>query len=318
MAGWKAKTLSLASRQVLAQSVLSSIPFYTMQTTLIPKRVIANMEKLIRGFLWGNLEGEKRCNLVRWDTVTKSKENGGLGIRKLAEMNIAFLAKLEWRIMMNEESLWVRVLKAKYAIQSMDCSMWRPKTNMSNSWQGILLAAPTLQQGTRKLVRNGRNTLFWIGDVPLKDRALSIPLTDINNSVADYWDKGWKWNRLENLLPNECLRSIAAAILAEEDSELDSTGWKGGSSANFTVNSAYKIATSERSPVEAAKWNNIWKLKIPNRIKTFICLARHEKILTNDNRRIRGLTEDDKCWNCPNVTEDTDHVLRRFPIAAEI
>lgn len=226
LAGWKSKTLSLAGRQVLAQSMFSSIPFYTMQTTLIPTGVITNMEKLIRGFLWGNTDREKRCHLIRWDTVTRSKENGGLGIRKLAEMNIAFLAKLGWRLMFEEDSLWIQVFKAKYAIQSADCSEWRPKSSMSNAWRGILKAVPIIQQGVRKTVRNGRNTSFWkdnwLGDGPLQDRAMSlIPMQDIDKPVADFWDSGWKWNRFEDLLPSECLSKVAAILLSEADGEND-------------------------------------------------------------------------------------------------
>lgn len=85
------------------------------------------------------------------------------------------------------------------------------------------------------------------------------------------------------------------------------------------MSSAYNIATNDiGSTVEAAKWNKIWKLKTPNRIKTFIWLVRHGKILTNNCRRSRGLTDDDRCWNCPNEVEDIDHVLRKCPRAMEI
>lgn len=36
LAGWKTKMLSLAGRATLVQSSLSSVPYYTMQTTKIP------------------------------------------------------------------------------------------------------------------------------------------------------------------------------------------------------------------------------------------------------------------------------------------
>ncbi|XP_019167321.1 PREDICTED: uncharacterized protein LOC109163057 [Ipomoea nil] len=111
LAGWKSRTLSFAGRITLVQSVLISIPFYYMQTILLPTGVISNIEKLIRGFLWGSNEGERRCHLINWETVTRSKTHGGLGIRKLDRMNLAFLAKLGWRLLQDEESLWSRVFK---------------------------------------------------------------------------------------------------------------------------------------------------------------------------------------------------------------
>ncbi|XP_019197165.1 PREDICTED: uncharacterized protein LOC109191032 [Ipomoea nil] len=89
--------------------------------------VISAIEKLIISFLWGSKDGERRCHLVKWDVVTKSKAYGGLDIRKLEQMNLAFFAKLGWRLMQNEESLWSRVFNAKYAITGADCSNWRQR-----------------------------------------------------------------------------------------------------------------------------------------------------------------------------------------------
>ena len=37
LAGWRAKTLSMAGRATLVQSALSSVPYYTMQTTRLPR-----------------------------------------------------------------------------------------------------------------------------------------------------------------------------------------------------------------------------------------------------------------------------------------
>ncbi|GMJ09303.1 hypothetical protein like AT3G24255 [Hibiscus trionum] len=51
LSGWSAKCLSFAGRLVLAKSVLSSIPYYSMQSTHLPKGVYADIEKIIRGFI---------------------------------------------------------------------------------------------------------------------------------------------------------------------------------------------------------------------------------------------------------------------------
>lgn len=77
-------------RQVLAQSVLSAIPLYPMLTFILPKGFCLKMEKIIRTFLWGGSLGERKTSLVAWEDVTKKKECGGLGLRKLHEMNLAF------------------------------------------------------------------------------------------------------------------------------------------------------------------------------------------------------------------------------------
>lgn len=123
-----------------------------MQTTLLPAGVISSIEKSIRGFLWGNEEGTRKCHLVNWEMVTRSKASRGLGIRDLEKMNGAFLEKLGWRIMQNEDCLWVKLFKAKYTINPEDYTSWWPRGNMSNAWRGILKAVPILQQGIRKLL----------------------------------------------------------------------------------------------------------------------------------------------------------------------
>ena len=52
--GWKTKYLSLFGRTMLAQSILISIPMYSMQTTLLPKGLCDKIDKLVRQFLWGD------------------------------------------------------------------------------------------------------------------------------------------------------------------------------------------------------------------------------------------------------------------------
>jgi hypothetical protein len=52
------------------------------------------LEARRRAFLW---TGEKKCHgsqcLIAWERVCQSKENGGLGIRQLADQNHALLLK---------------------------------------------------------------------------------------------------------------------------------------------------------------------------------------------------------------------------------
>lgn len=264
LAGWKTKTLSLAGRIVLAQSVLAAIPYYSMQTTLLPIGVIKAIEQQIRNFIWGSSLEQRKCHLIRWDIVTTSKECGGLGIRKLEVMNRAFLAKIGWRVLRNDDSLLALVLRAKYAATSPDCAKWHPRQAMSNAWKGVIKAIPILQQGGRKLVRNGRDTSFWneiwIGDTTLLNSATSlVPESEINKPVAAYWttDQGWDWNKLITLLPPTSLNALAGTILDIDQAGEDVLTWKNEGSGIFTVRSAYHIADGYVPSTEAAKWNSI-------------------------------------------------------------
>lgn len=92
--GWRANYLTLAGIIILAKSVLSTIPYFAMQSMLLPDGVCDAIDKRIRSFIWGTTRNQRRCHLVSWETVVKTKDEGGLGIRSMREMNKAFLAKL--------------------------------------------------------------------------------------------------------------------------------------------------------------------------------------------------------------------------------
>ena len=67
---------------------------------------------------------ERKTHLVKWGVVCGDKENGGLGIRKLAIMNKALLGKWTWRFASDKEALWKHVLEAKYGQEDHG---WRTK-----------------------------------------------------------------------------------------------------------------------------------------------------------------------------------------------
>lgn len=123
--------------------------------------------------------------------MTKDKDRGGLGLRSLEAMNATFLTKLGWRLMFEEKSLWKELMAAKYAVHSSDPSTWQPKTSMSNAWKGIVKITLILKKGIRKIVRNGRNTLFWmdawLGDCPLMEYiTMNLPLPELYSRVVDH------------------------------------------------------------------------------------------------------------------------------------
>jgi hypothetical protein len=51
---------------------------------------------------------------VNWDTVTKSRCDGGLGVRDLRRVNLSLLAKWKWRFLNVDCDSWKLVLQAKY------------------------------------------------------------------------------------------------------------------------------------------------------------------------------------------------------------
>ena len=104
----------MAGKTVMIKSVLSMIPTYQMQTLLLPKGILAEIEQVSRDFLWTNQNDEKRRHHIAWDTIKKGRDKGGLGIKDLECQNTAFTMKLCWGLIAKPEALWVRCMKAKY------------------------------------------------------------------------------------------------------------------------------------------------------------------------------------------------------------
>lgn len=82
--------------------------------------------------------------------VTREKEQGGLGIKKLEQMSLAFLAKIGWRLINDDDSTWARIMRTKYTNNNLDPDTWLPKANMSNAWKEVLKTIPILKKGTKK------------------------------------------------------------------------------------------------------------------------------------------------------------------------
>lgn len=85
-----------------------------MSCFLILKKICNNIDKKQRGFWWGPKENEKKINWVKWDTLRKNKNDGGLGFRDQHSYNKALLAKQAWKMIKNSDNLWVKFVKKLY------------------------------------------------------------------------------------------------------------------------------------------------------------------------------------------------------------
>ena len=75
------------------------------------------------------------------------------------------------------------------------------------------------------------------------------------------------------------------------------------------------------SPTEEAverDWSWVWKLRVPQRIRTFLWLVLHGRLLTNEERARRRLCDSSQCELCNGGVEDLDHLFRHGPMAKEV
>jgi len=128
--------------------------------------------------------------------VCLRKEYGGLGVRKLREFNTALLEKWRWRLLIDREGLWKRVLVARYGVEDGSLEDGGPELfflvegeSENSRWGG---------GGERWL------SDCWCGDVPLCERFSRLYVLADNKAITVRnmfflgWEAGgdaWKWRR---------------------------------------------------------------------------------------------------------------------------
>ncbi|KAF7812646.1 ribonuclease H [Senna tora] len=213
LSGWKAKHLSLAGKITLAKSVIDSIPIFIMQTEAIPKGVCEVVEKLNRGFLWWSDGDNRKPHLVAWNEVCKPIDDGGLGLRPLKGMNSAMLMKLGWRLIGDKESLWARVLRAKYRCGDDLVPVVRKRSDSSCVWKSICGVWDKVEKGIRNL----------------------------DASVAEFAKEGcWLMDVIRLWFDEEIVRKIAAIPAPRVGVERDKVVWGWNASGKFSVSSAFR------------------------------------------------------------------------------
>ncbi|KAL4271926.1 hypothetical protein GQ457_13G009820 [Hibiscus cannabinus] len=73
------------------------------------QKVCLEIEKLIQGLIWGNTADHRSVSLVKWKEIRQPLRSGGLGFWHLKSFNQAFIMKLGFQLIHDEQKLWVQV-----------------------------------------------------------------------------------------------------------------------------------------------------------------------------------------------------------------
>ena len=115
---------------------------------------------LIVLFLGGSA-AHRKISWVDWNSICRSKEVGGLGVRRIREFNVALLGKWCWRLLEERDSLWFRVLSARYGT---DEGRLRGGGREASEWWCVVHSLSRenwFGDHVSRRVGNGRTTLFW-------------------------------------------------------------------------------------------------------------------------------------------------------------
>ncbi|CAN1774320.1 Putative ribonuclease H protein At1g65750 [Linum perenne] len=161
----------------------------------------------------------------------------------------------------------------------------------------------------------------WVeAGVRLADFAdTSKPEFDVNSTVADMTmeDGGWNFELLENMLQPEMVDLAAGTTPPRPNRGDDDWIWGLEDSGQFTIKSAYNLICQTEEIPNLAIWKMIWRWDGPNRIRHFLCLAARNRLLTNESRKHRGMSQVASCELCQNADESVSHVLRDCSFARE-
>ncbi|CAN6581073.1 unnamed protein product [Malus baccata var. baccata] len=249
LAGWAEQFLSQAGKEVLIKAVVMALPNYAMSCFKLPI-------------------GHKCVPWISWERLMKQKRFGGLGFRDIQCFNLAFLAKIGWRLIQNPMSLLATVLKEKYYPGKNFTEVGKGK-NTSWGWKGIFEARKVLLQGLRWRVGDG--AYINIRKDPWFPRPSTFkvkPLVNLQATLAsDLIDSGFHRDDVDPIL----------SIPLSKTGCHDRMVWHHNVNGDYLVRSGYGVAinlmengalgkkgcgSASEKPKNCHAWNLIWKLKL--------------------------------------------------------
>ena len=146
---------------VLLQSSCSTILAYVMQSNLLPSKILDGLDWVNMNFLWGSTDQAKKMHWVNWSKVTKPKNLGGLGLQIAKGRNTVLLAKLNWRLHMEGNAPWSKVLKLKYCTRQRINSRNAARLACSRMWKGLRKGEEVFKKGVKWVLGHNSKLNFW-------------------------------------------------------------------------------------------------------------------------------------------------------------
>lgn len=157
---WTSRCLSYAGRMQLIKSVIMSIVNFWSAAFRLPSQCMKEVEQLCAAFLWSGPDLITSRAKVAWKEVCKQKDEGGLGIRDLKEVNLVCGLKLIWRLL-SGKSLWSKWIKVNLMKKKSFWEVNQKNQNGSWMWRKLLKIREIAKGFYRTEVGNGRHTSFW-------------------------------------------------------------------------------------------------------------------------------------------------------------
>lgn len=143
-----------------------------------------------------------------WDSICTLKQAGGLGIRRMMDVNIAHVTKLGWKVCTEPTRTWVKLIRSKY-LRRRTVDFKKTSMNSSWIWNGIRGCKASLDKGLCFKIEEGsfvriREDL-WIHDLPNyklhEDLLGTVDIQRVTNLMQEDRKSGM-WNLFKLSSPN--------------------------------------------------------------------------------------------------------------------
>lgn len=145
---------------------------------------------------------------------------------------------------------------------------------------------------------------------PVESHTLDITMKDVYNNGS------WDFSTILFQIPNIIRQSITSMAISVRDNNFDTATWNCSPDARFTTSNMYSLL-SKQSPkvnhndIYQSTFSRIWKANTPNKIRTFIWLLTHKRLLTSNYLHHIGIDVPTQCYFCNNDVENLSHMFFR-------
>ncbi|KAL0016011.1 hypothetical protein SO802_003080 [Lithocarpus litseifolius] len=193
----------------------------------------------------------------------------GFGLKKFKYMNQAMLNKHYWRLCQNPNSLFAKIVKAKYFPTS-SIQEDRAKPHHSWVWRNIIKAEHPFMREGKWIVGNGYNIPLnhkdWFSHSNLSVYQPHLPTGTVGDLI-DHDNRTWKANLVRSLYPFHQASTILQIPISKKNSIQDKLCLKFSNNGEYQVYKAYDILSRKNASqsrffqAHSGWWRSFWKIK---------------------------------------------------------
>ncbi|KAJ1405580.1 Ribonuclease H-like superfamily [Sesbania bispinosa] len=229
-------------------------------------------------------------HLVNWNAISRPKNVGGLGLRDAWLSKVAFLRKMIWRLLNEDNKFWVEILKHKYMPNS---TILQATTSPYDSyiWKSICKAKDIMKDGFSLRIGSGNSSLWysvWSELGKICDLVDYVHISDNTLQVRDIWlNDLWSFNNLTTPISNNIKEFIQGIPIPKFCQIEDTWCWNKSLDGCYSVKAGYTFLLNQALP-------------------------------TNELRHHRNLASSPACPRCSCSIESPIHYMRDCPHSLEV